>query len=253
MPHNCYSQLDALLQTHQNVQDYVLAHAAELADAPAHKTIYSTPFLLLGLYTPTLLLGIHYSGAYKKGQKLKSSGNRTDYLSYDYDSDGNLLRIMDHGDGLKFFYCIIRHDGLEWAIPIFRNPPDGRYCHYPHYSKFTEWDEQGRVVKFGQIRGNDFLLETYRYDVFEQGALCDFWHYIPTLAHSCKSTPLSQAGSPADLYRYRLDLTDPKHISGTLLESYTHDHSVSCDLIPQKIFQADPSIVLPQPLLYNIE
>ena len=80
---------------------------AKQFDQQKAKTItYSTPSLLLGLHTPSLLLGIGYSKSFKKGRRLSSPGDRQDYLSYEYDEEGKLIRITDHGDSLKYFYCI---------------------------------------------------------------------------------------------------------------------------------------------------
>ncbi|MBR2048011.1 MAG: hypothetical protein IJ960_05375 [Oscillospiraceae bacterium] len=253
---NHYSAFDALMEEARQVQALVLQQADQLMAVPAHKTIYSTPSLLLGLHTPTLLLGIHYSGAFKKGRKLRSPGDRTDYLSYDYDADGNLLRITHRGESPPYTHCFFRKDRREWAVPVYQSKTSGQFYHYPYYTFLTEYDRNGRIRYFGMVRGTSLRLEVYRYDIGGPSeALCDYWHYIPELIGSTKAAPLSEAGSPAELWRFQLDLSDPRHIRGVLLESYTQDYSeprsVADDKpIPMRTFRAFPDRQFPPPDLY---
>ena len=219
---NYYAQFDELMALCQNVKQMVLAHAETLANEKAERVEYSTPSLLLGLYTPTLLLGIGYSNAFKKGKKLKSPGDRTDYFSYEYNAEEKLLRITNHGDSLRFFYCIIEHAGYEWAVPIYLN--NGNYYEYPYDVMVTKRDAQGRVLLFGRIRSSMLWLEKYRYSWDDSStAVCEMWFYRPNLIWSSKAIPVHETGTPAQLWIYRLDLSDPKKTRGELIESYTYD------------------------------
>ena len=221
---NHYQELDELMDLYQEVKQYVLANAADFASRNADEIIYSTPSLLLGLHTPSLLLGIGYSKAYKKGKKIKSPGDRTDYLSYEYDANGKLIRITDHGDSLKFFYCILERNGFQWAVPIYRY--EDHYAAYPYYAKIAKWDDRGRVLNFAQINNAELWIEKYTYDLDDENtAVCEMWNYVPNLSHSSKDKLVSETGSPAQLWIYRLDLKDPKKLSGELIESYKRDVS----------------------------
>ena len=141
-----YVLLDEMLHEAHQVQKLVQEQAEALAAVPAHRTVYSTPSLLLGLHTPTLLLGIHYSGAFKKGRKLKSPGQRKDYPSYDSDAEGNLLRITHHNGSLPYTHYFYRRSGREWAVPLFRSETSDQYCFYPYYTFFAEY-----VAVLGQV------------------------------------------------------------------------------------------------------
>ena len=73
------------MEYYQEVKKHILDNADFFANKKAENTTYSTPSLLLGLHTPSLILNIGYSGAFKKGRKLTSPGIRSDYFSYEYD------------------------------------------------------------------------------------------------------------------------------------------------------------------------
>ena len=245
-----YVLLDEMLHEAHQVQKLVQEQAEALAAVPAHRTVYSTPSLLLGLHTPTLLLGIHYSGAFKKGRKLKSPGQRKDYPSYDSDAEGNLLRITHHDGSLPYTHYFYRRSGREWAVPLFRSETSDQYCFYPYYTFFTEYDPSGRIRYFGMVRGHELRVESYRYDLdSEQFALCDYWQYIPTRIGSVQTAALWETGSPAQLWRFVLDLSDPKHISGKKAASITRDDSARPPVTPA-VFWTEEADALPQPDLY---
>ena len=219
-----YQEFDNIMEHYQEAKKYTLDNADYFANKKAEKTTYSTPSLLLGLHTPSLLLNIGYSGAYKKGRKLTSPGNRPDYFSYEYDIDGNLIRITDHGDSSKFFCCIFGQNGFEWAIPIYRYKD--HYCAYPYYSHATKWDNTGRVSTFIRINNAEMWIEEYTYPLELQSvAICKKWYYVPNLSHTSKDKSITETGSPAQLWVYKLDITNPKKITGKMIESYEYDVS----------------------------
>ncbi len=221
---NYYHEFDDIMAYYQEAKKYVLDNAEYFADRKAEKTTYSTPSLLLGLHTPSLLLNIGYSSAFKKGKKLNSPGNRSDYFSYEYNQEGNLIRITDHGDSLKFFYCIFEQNGFEWAIPIYRYKD--HFCVYPYYSHATKWDNKGRVLTFIRINNAEMWIEEYTYPPeLESVALCQKWQYVPNLSHTSNDKSIAETGSPAQLWIYKLDISNPKIITGKMIESYEHDIS----------------------------
>ena len=153
---------------------------------------------------------------------------------------------------MKYQHCIVRRNGMQWAVPIYHSHTDGRWHSYPYDGILTQRDDQGRVKLFGLLRSSSMILEVYHYDP-ESGntALCDMWHYIPGLVHSSNTIPVSQTGSPAKLFRYGLDLSTPKKITGSLLASYSRDETAyRTDAVPPQIcFSADPNLVLPEPMM----
>ena len=78
---NHYQEFDNIMEYYQEAKKYILDNADYFANQKAEKITYSTPSLLLGLHTPSLLLNIGYSGAFKKGRKLNNQRNRSDYFS----------------------------------------------------------------------------------------------------------------------------------------------------------------------------
>lgn len=221
---NYYQEFDDIMTHYQEAKKYALNNADYFSNRKAENITYSTPSLLLGLHTPTLLLKIGYSSAYKKGKKLNNPGTRSDYLSYEYDEDGKLIRITNHGDSYKFFYCIFEQNGFEWAVPIYRN--EDKFCDYPYYTKATKWDDNGNVSTFIQINKYSMWIEKYTYPLDKQSvAICEQWEYVPNLSHSSKSKSIEESGSPAQLWIYELDITNHKKITGKMIESYVHDIS----------------------------
>lgn len=221
---NHYAEFDALIALGRETVGFVLDHAPELTARPAASVGYSTPSLMLGLHTPSLLLGIGYSSAFRKGRKLRSPGDRTDYISYEYDDAGRLLRIIHHDDSLHYRKCFLARGGWEWSVPIFHS--GGAWHEYGYYCTCTRRDERGRVLEFGQLRGDyQLILERYRYAPDGRSAVCEFWWYTPKLKGSDRSVPVTDTGSPADLHIFELDLTDPKKVRGREIESWTHDQA----------------------------
>ncbi len=237
---NYYQDFDDIMTYYQEALKYALDNADYFANKKSTKITYSTPSLLLGLHTPSLLLNIGYSRAYKKGKKLNNPRNRSDYLSYEYDEEGKLIRITDHGDSLKYFYCVFERNGFEWAIPIYRY--EEHFCAYPYYAKATNWDDNGNVSTFIQINNAEMWIEKYTYPSDLQFiAICEQWHYVPNLSHSSKSKSIEESGSPAQLWIYELDITNHKKITGKMIESYVHDISA---------YRQDPP-VLPVPQIHT--
>ena len=221
---NYYENFDELFLLYQEAKKYALEKAKQFDHQKAATITYSTPSLLLGLHTPSLLLGIGYSKSFKKGRRLSSPGNRQDYLTYEYDGNGKLFKITDHGDSLKFFYCIFEQNGFQWAIPLYKS--DCHYHSYPYYTKMSKWDNNGRISIFAQIQDSEIWLEKYTYDVEHPSkVICEKWNYIPNLSYSSKAKSISETGSPAELWTYGLDISDTKKITGKMIEAYVHDAS----------------------------
>ena len=221
---NYYESLDKLFLLYQEAKQYALEKAKQFDEQKAATITYSTPSLFLGLHTPSLLLGIGYSKSFKKGKRLSTPGERQDYLSYEYDENGKLFKITDHGDSLKFFYCVFEQNEFQWAIPLYKS--DNRYYPYSYYTKISKWNNDGKISIFAQITDYEILIEKYNYDEnIPNKVICEKWNYVPNLSHSSKSKSICETGSPAELWIYSLDITDSKKIIGKMLEAYEHDIS----------------------------
>ena len=70
-------------------------------------------------------------------------------ISTEYDENGKLFKIINHGDRLKFFYCIFEQNGFQWAVPLYKS--DDHYCPYPYYTKISQWDNAERISIFAPV------------------------------------------------------------------------------------------------------
>ena len=221
---NYYENFDELFLLYQEAKKYAFENAKQFDEQKAATITYSTPSLLLGLHTPSLLLGIGYSKSFKKGRRLSSPGERQDYLSYEYDENGKLFKIIDHGDSLKFFYCVFEQNGFQWAIPLYKS--DNHYCPYPYYTKISKWNSDGKISIFAQITDAELWIEKYAYNIESPNkVICEKWNYVPNLSYSNKSKSIWETGSPAELWIYNLDITDHNKITGKMIEAYERDVS----------------------------
>ena len=145
-------------------------------------------------------------------------------VSVEYDENGKLFKIIDHGDSLKFFYCVFEQNGFQWAIPLYKS--DNHYCPYPYYTKISKWNSDGKISIFAQITDAELWIEKYAYNIESPNkVICEKWNYVPNLSHSNKSKSIWETGSPAELWIYNLDITEHNKITGKMIEAYERDVS----------------------------
>ncbi len=221
---NHYNEFDDLMSYFNDARKYALENAEHFENIKSNRVDYSTPSdFYYGIHTPSLILKLAYSKSYTKGRKLKNIGNREEYMSYEYDDFDRLIKISEHGEKTTTFYCIFQLNDFEWVIPVYK--------YIDHYSEWykgemRKYDEYGRISIYARFDTAQVLLERYTYSQDNtQSAICEFWDYIPNLSHSSKDKSVSETGSPAQLWIFELDLSDPKKINGELIESYTRDFS----------------------------
>ena len=222
---NHYYEFDDLISCFNNARKYALENADRFENIKSNRVEYSTPSdFYYGIHTPSLILRLAYSKSHTKGRKLKNTGKREEYLSYEYDDSNRLIKISEHGEKSTTFYCIFQLNDFEWLIPV-----------YKYNDHFSEWykgemrkyDEHGRISIYARFDTSQIWLERYIYPQNNpQIATCEFWNYIPNLSHSSKNKSVSETGSPAQLWIFELNLSDPKKVNGELIESYTRDFSV---------------------------
>lgn len=221
---NHYEEFDELMAYFQEARKYALDHAEFYANLKSDHTVYSTPSsFYYGIHTPSLALSIAYSKSFVKGRKLKAPGNRKEYNSYEYDDNGNLIKISYHGEESNSFCCIFQLNGYEWAVPVYEY--NGRYCEC-YKAEIRKYDDRGRILAFAMLDTAQIWMEKYSYPENDPlTAICEHWNYIPKLSHSAKDKAVSETGSPAQLWIYKLNLQDPAKVVGELIEYYKRDTS----------------------------
>ena len=210
---NHYHEFDDLMSYFNNARKYALENADRFENIRSNRVEYSTPSdFYYGIHTPSLILRLAYSKSHTKGRKLKNIGKREEYMSYEYDDSNRLIKISEHGEKSTTFYCIFQLNN----------------DHYSEWYKgeMRKYDEHGRISIYARFDTSQIWLERYTYSkINPQSATCEFWNYIPNLSHSSKNKSISETGSPAQLWIFELDLTDPSKVNGELIESYTRDFS----------------------------
>ena len=221
---NHYNEFDDLMSYFNEARKYALENAEHFENIKSNRVDYSTPSdFYYGIYTPSLILKIAYSKTYTKGRKLKNIGNREEYMSYEYDDSNRLIKISEHGENSTTFCCIFQLNNFEWIIPVYKYK--NRYCEW-YKAEMRKYDEYGRISIYARFDTAQVWLEKYTYSQDNAlSAICEFWNYMPNLSHSSKNKSVSETGSPAQLWIYKLDLSDPKKANGELIESYSRDVS----------------------------
>ena len=221
---NHYNEFDNLMSCFNDARKYALENAQRFENIESNRVDYSTPSdFYYGIHTPSLILKIAYSKSYTKGRKLKNIGNREEYMSYEYDDSDRLIKISEHGEKSTTFCCIFQLNDFEWIIPVYKY--NDHYCER-YKAEMRKYDEHGRILIYARFDTAQVWLERYTYSTENpQNAVCEFWNYIPNLSHSSKNKSVSETGSPAQLWIYKLDLSDLKKVNGELIESYTRDSS----------------------------
>ena len=221
---NYYQEFDDLMNYFQEARQYALDNAEHFASIKSDHVVYSTPSdFFFGIHTPSLALNIAYSKSFVKGRKLKTPGDRQEYMSYEYDNDDRLIKVSYHGMESNSFTCIFYLNGYEWAVPIYKY--NGRYCE-TYKAEIRKYDDCGRILIYAMISTAQIWLEKYIYPENDPlTAICEQWNYIPKLSHSSKDKSISETGSPAQLWIYKLDITNPKKVTGKMIEAFERDGS----------------------------
>ena len=228
---NHYNEFDDLMSYFNEARKYALENAEHFENIKSNRVDYSTPSdFYYGIYTPSLILKIAYSKSYTKGRKLKNIGNREEYMSYEYDDSNRLIKISEHGENSTTFCCIFQLNNFEWIIPVYKYK--NRYCEW-YKAEMRKYDEYRRISIYARFDTAQVWLEKYTYSQDNAlSTICEFWNYMPNLSHSSKNKSVSETGSPAQLWIYKLDLSDPKKANGELIESYSRDVSAYRQKLP---------------------
>ena len=238
---NHYQEFDDLIICFNDARKYALDNAEHFENMKSSRIEYSSPSdFYYGIHTPSLILKMAYSKQYTKGKKLKNIGNREEYMSYEYDDSDRLIKISEHSEKSLTFCCIFQLNDLEWIIPVYKY--NNRYCEW-YKAEMRKYDAFGRISLYARFDTAQIWLEKYTYSENDsENAICEFWNYIPNLSHSSKDKSVSETGSPAQLWIYELDLSDPQKVSGELIGSYERDASA---------YRQKPPCLPPSQILYK--
>ncbi len=221
---NHYQEFDDFMNYFEEARKYALDNAEYFSNIKSDNVVYSTPSdFLFGIHMPSLVLELAYSKSFRKGKIFKNLGDRKEYMSYEYDDRNQLIKISSYDEDSFSFCCIFRLNGFQWAVPVYKYKD--HYCEL-YKAEMLKYDEHGRISVYALFDTAQIWMEKYTYSQNEPlTAVCEHWNYIPKLSHSSKDKLVSETGSPAELWVYKLDTSDSNKITGELVESYTRDVS----------------------------
>ena len=201
MAENLYIEFDEIM----NLQKQMLISAGgkhkellENVKKNTSETKYGTQNMYLGYFCPSLVMD-KTAGGFKKGKLQKDipknkSGN---YVVYDIDSNGKLLRMQEvnsYGTIIETF--IIQDNNTEFSIKF----SDKKLTVYNGATTRTIY-ENGKLVRFDIIDNSCMWSEIYTYNSDNnQKVECKQYYYVPNLKGSAKSVPVGMKGSPMQLF-----------------------------------------------------
>ena len=207
MIENIYREFDEIIKLQKQVMKSVGEKYKELLEnvkRNTSETKYGTQSMYLGYFCPSLVMD-KTVGGFKKG-KLQTnipknkSGN---YVVYDIDSEGKLLRMQDiNSYGTIIETYVIKEKETEFSV----NFSDKKLTTYNGESTRTIF-ENGILKRFDIIGNSSLWSEIYSYNPENiQKIECRKYCYVPDLKGSKKSIPIGIKGSPAQLYIMDVEL-----------------------------------------------
>jgi hypothetical protein len=194
--------LDSSGETYNGLLENVKRHTIE--------TKYGTQNMYLGYFCPSLVMDKTVSG-FKRGRiqndipKTKSG----DYVVYDIDIEGRLLRIQDiNSFGTVVETYIIRENNTEYSVQF----SDGQLTFYNGPSTRTIY-EKGKVKRFDIIDNSSMWSEIYKFNPENNYRIeCSTYYYVPNLKGADKAIPIGTKGSPARLYLMDIELNKQEKV-----------------------------------------
>jgi hypothetical protein len=207
MIENIYREFDEIMNLQKQIMNSVGGKYKELLEnvkRNTSETKYGTQNMYLGYFCPSLVMD-KTVGGFKKG-KLQTnipknkSGN---YVVYDIDGEGKLLRIQDiNSFGTIVETYIIKENETEYSVK-FSNE---KLTIYNGASTRTIY-ENGILKRFDIIDNSAMWSEIYSHNPENyQKIECRKYYYVPVLKGSDKSIPIGIKGSPVQLYIMDLEL-----------------------------------------------
>ena len=213
MIENLYAEFDEIMNLQKQIMNSAGEKYNELLEnvkRNTSETKYGIQNMYLGYFCPSLVMEKTVDG-FKKGRLLKDipknkSGN---YVVYDIDSEGKLLRMQDinsHGTIVETY--IIRQNNTEFSVKF----SDKKLTIYNGATTRTKY-EKGNLKRFDIIDNSFMWSEIYTYNSGNNQKIeCNKYYYVPNLKGSKKSIPTGIKGSPAQLFIMDIELDNQGNV-----------------------------------------
>lgn len=213
MAENRYNEFDEIMNLQKQKINSVENKYKELSEnvkRNTSETKYGTQSMYLGYFCPSLVMD-KTVGGFKKGKLQKNipknkSGN---YVVYDIDSEGKLLRMQDiNSYGTIVETYIIKEKETEFSVKF----SDKKLTIYNGPSTRTIY-ENGILKRFDIIENSSIWSEIYSYNPENNLKIeCRKYYYVPNLKGSDKSIPVGIKGSPAQFFIMDIELDNQEKV-----------------------------------------
>ena len=213
MTDNLYEDFDQIMTLQMELMNSVAEKYIELFENVKRNTSerkYGTQNMYLGYFCPSLVMD-KTVGGFKKGKLYKDIPNAKsgNYVVYDIDSKGKLLRIQNinkYGTVVETY--IIRENNTEFSVKFsgkkltIYNGPSTRTIY-----------ENGKLKRFDIIDNASIWSEIYTYSVDNNKKVeCKRYYYVPNLKGSQNSIPIGIKGSPTQLFIMDIELDSQEKV-----------------------------------------
>ncbi|MCL2245719.1 MAG: hypothetical protein FWC10_01200 [Lentimicrobiaceae bacterium] len=203
MTENLYKEFDEIFNFREQITACIEEKYEELLEnvkRNTNETKYGTANanMYLGFFCPSLVMDKTTDG-FTKGRLLKSiqKNNSGNYVIYDIDNKGRLLRMQDiNSYGTIVENYVIRERNTEFSVTFI----DKKLTIFCGPSTRTIY-KNGKLERFDIIDNSSIWSEIYTYNPNDnQNVECRKYYYVPNLKGSKKFIPIGIEGSPARLF-----------------------------------------------------
>jgi hypothetical protein len=167
---------------------------------------YGKSNLYLGHFCPSLIID-YILGKWKREKLRKSKPKSKDYVTYEVDSQGKLLRTSECVEGQPVFETyIIRETNEEYSITFLnQNPVSNDNVRAIYYDN--------KIIRFDIIGTAYIWSDVYIYRS-ESEISCKHFYYVPDLLNSHKSIEAGKPNSPMiqNNFKINFDLEGNRNI-----------------------------------------
>jgi hypothetical protein len=213
MTDNLHKDFDQIMTLQMELLNSVAAKYIELLEnvkRNTSETKYGTQNMYLGFFCPSLVMD-KTVGGFKKGKLYKDIPNTKsgNYVVYDIDSKGKLLRIQDinkYGTIVETY--IIRENNTEFSVKF----SEKKLTIYDGASTRTIY-ENGKLKQFDIIDNASMWSEIYTYNADNNKKVeCKRYYYVPNLKGSQTSIPIGIKGSPTQLFIIDIEIDSQEKV-----------------------------------------
>ena len=214
MIENIYREFDEIMNLQKQIINSIGEKYNELLEnvkRNTSETKYGTQNMYLGYFCPSLVMD-KTIGGFKKGKlhtniPKNKSGN---YVIYDIDSEGKLLRMQEiNSFGTNVETYIFKESETEYSVKFFNK----KLTTYNGASTRTIYENE-ILKRFDIIDNSSMWSEIYSHNPENyQKIECRKYYYVPFLNGSDKSIPIGIKGSPAQLYIMDIELDKQEKVT----------------------------------------